>query len=154
LIESGVRFVSVVTNWWDTHVDNFKTLRDSRLPDLDQFWSALLDDLSERGLLETTLVVWMGEFGRTPTVNGQAGRDHWGWANVVGLSGAGINMGTVVGQTDRKCERPAGMAHSTHDFAATIYRILGIDGTKEYHTPDGRPILINYHGTPIAGALA
>ncbi|MFO0805908.1 MAG: DUF1501 domain-containing protein [Gemmataceae bacterium] len=153
LIESGVRFVSVETAWWDTHQDNFKLLKDSRLPDVDRWWSALLDDLDERGLLETTMVIWMGEFGRTPTVNGQAGRDHWGWANAICLSGAGIRMGSVVGKTDRKCERPAGTTHSTHDFAATVYRNLGIDGTKEYLTSDGRPILLNYHGTPIDGVL-
>jgi hypothetical protein len=153
LIEAGVRFVSVETAWWDTHQDNFKDLKGSRLPNLDQFWSALLTDLEQRGLLETTLVLWMGEFGRTPTVNGQAGRDHWGWANAICMSGAGVKMGTVVGKTDRKCERPAGTTHSTHDFAATIYSLLGIDLKKEYMTPDGRPVLLNYHGTPIEGVL-
>jgi hypothetical protein len=154
LVEAGVRFVSVETNWWDTHQNNFKDLKDTRLPNLDQFWSALLEDLAERGLLETTLVVWMGEFGRTPTINGAAGRDHWAWTNAIALSGAGINMGTVVGETDRKCERVLGTPDSTHDFAATIYHLLGIDGTKEYVAPDGRPHLVNYHGRPIAGALA
>ncbi len=154
LIEAGVRFVSVETHWWDTHQDNFKDLKGSRLPNLDQWWSALLDDLADRGLLDNTLVVWMGEFGRTPTVNGQAGRDHWAWANAICLSGAGVKMGTVVGQTDRKCERPNGMTHTTHDFAATIYRLLGIDCTKEYVSPDGRPLLINYHGKPIEQVLA
>jgi hypothetical protein len=153
LIEAGCRFVSVETSWWDTHQDNFKDLKGTRLPNLDQFWSALLTDLEQRGLLETTLVIWMGEFGRTPTVNAQAGRDHWGWANAICLSGAGVKMGTVVGKTDRKCERPAGTTHTTHDFAATIYTLLGIDLKKEYVTPDGRPVLLNYHGTPIEGAL-
>jgi hypothetical protein len=154
LIEAGVRFVSVETNWWDTHTNNFTDLRGSRLPNLDQWWSALLEDLDQRGLLDNTLVVWMGEFGRTPRVNGQAGRDHWAWSNAICLSGAGVQMGTVVGETDRRCERPAGTAHSTHDFAATIYHLLGIDGTKEYRGPDGRPHLINYHGRPIPGVLA
>ena len=121
LIEAGVRFVSVETHWWDTHQNNFKDLKGSRLPDLDQFYSALLEDLDQRGLLSNTLVIWMGEFGRTPTINGAAGRDHWAYTNVVGLSGAGIRMGTVVGATDRRCERPLGASHSTHDFAATIY---------------------------------
>ena len=153
LIEAGVRFVAVETNWWDTHQNNFRDLKETRLPNLDQFWSALLEDLAQRGLLETTLVIWMGEFGRTPTVNGSAGRDHWAWTNAICLSGAGIKMGSIVGQTDRKCERVAGTPHSTHDFAATIYHLLGIDGTKEYRAPDGRPHLINYHGQPIAAAL-
>jgi hypothetical protein len=154
LVEAGVRFVSVETGWWDTHQANFRDLKGSRLPNLDQFWSALLEDLSERGMLATTLVIWMGEFGRTPWINGAAGRDHWAWTNAICLSGAGVKMGTVIGETDRKCERVAGTPHSTHDFAATIYRILGIDGKKEYVAPDGRPHLINYHGQPIAGALA
>lgn len=154
LIEAGVRFVSVETNWWDTHQNNFRDLKGTRLPNLDQFYSALLEDLSQRGMLANTLVVWMGEFGRTPWINGGAGRDHWAPSSVIGLSGAGVKMGNVVGQTDRKCERPVGTPHSTHDFAATIYRLLGIDSTKEYRTPDGRPILMNYHGKPIAEALA
>ncbi|MGE0609606.1 MAG: DUF1501 domain-containing protein [Pirellulales bacterium] len=153
LIEAGTRFVSVETHWWDTHQDNFKTLKTSRLPDLDQWWSALLEDLQQRGLFENTLVAWLGEFGRTPRVNGQAGRDHWGYANAICLSGAGIKMGTTFGETDRNCERPVGTSHTTHDFAATIYKLLGIDCTKEYLTPDGRPVLINYHGTPISQVL-
>jgi uncharacterized protein DUF1501 len=149
LIEAGVRFVSVETHWWDTHQNNFKDLKDSRLPNLDQFWSALLEDLDQRGLLATTLVIWMGEFGRTPKVNGQAGRDHWAPTNAICLSGAGIKHGTIVGQTDAHCAYPLGTSHSTHDFAATVYRLLGIDSTQEYLTPDGRPVLINYHGKPI-----
>jgi len=153
LIEAGVRFVSVETAWWDTHQDNFKDLKGSRLPNLDQFWSALLDDLDQRGLLDTTLVIWMGEFGRTPTVNGQAGRDHWALSNAICMSGGPVKMGTVVGKTDRKAERPAGTAHTTHDFAATVYNILGIDTKKEYVTPDGRPVLLNYHGKPIDGVI-
>lgn len=154
LIEAGVRFVSVETAWWDTHQNNFKDLKETRLPNVDQFWSALLDDLDQRGLLDNTLVIWMGEFGRTPTINGQAGRDHWAWANAICLAGAGVKAGTVVGKTDRKCERPVGAPHSTHDFAATVYHLLGIDAKKEYVTADGRPILLNYHGTPIAGVSA
>jgi uncharacterized protein (DUF1501 family) len=156
LIEAGVRFVNVETGRWDTHQDNFKTLRDHPecLPSLDVYWSTLLEDLEERGMLDTTLVIWMGEFGRTPKVNGRGGRDHWGMSNAICFSGAGINMGAVVGRTDKHCARPEGTAHSTHDFAATIYHLLGIDGNKEYITPDGRPVLVNYHGKPIAEALA
>jgi uncharacterized protein (DUF1501 family) len=154
LIEAGARFVTVPFGSWDTHQDNFKRLRNELLPPLDQAYAALLEDLSQRGLLADTLVIWMGDFGRTPKVNSAAGRDHWSWCSVIGLSGAGIKMGTVVGQTDRLCERPRGAVHNTHDFAATVYRILGIDGTKEYRAPDGRPHLINNNGTPIAEALA
>ncbi len=153
LIEAGVRFVTVETHWWDTHQNNFKDLRDSRLPNVDQFWSALLEDLDQRGLLKTTLVVWMGEFGRTPKVNGAAGRDHWAPTSTICLSGAGVKHGTIIGQTDANCAYPVGTSHSTHDFAATIYRLLGIDSTQEYLTPDGRPVLINYHGKPILEAM-
>ncbi len=155
LIEAGVRFVNVETGRWDTHTDNFKgLLHEDCLPSLDRYWPALLDDLTERGLMENTVVVWMGEFGRTPQVNGQGGRDHWGYTNAICLSGGAINMGTVVGQTDKHCAYPVGQSYSTHDFAATIYHLAGIDYTKEYVTPDGRPVLINYHGKPIAEALA
>lgn len=153
LVESGVRFVTVPVGSWDTHQDNFKRLKGELLPPLDQCWSALLDDLSDRGLLSNTLVVWVGDFGRTPKVNGAAGRDHWSWCSVIGLSGAGINMGTVVGRTDKLCERPIDAVYNTHDFAATIYHILGIDGTKEYRAPDGRPHLINNNGRLIREAL-
>lgn len=154
LIEAGARFVTVSTSHWDTHQDNFRSLKNRYLPELDLCWSALLDDLDQRGLMDNTLVIWMGEFGRTPRINGAAGRDHWAWTNAIGLSGAGIRMGTVVGQTDRLCERPVGTGHSTHDLAATIYHLLGIDYHREYRTPDGRPVLVNYHGQPIAEALS
>lgn len=153
LIEAGVRFVTVETSWWDTHQDNFKDLKGTRLPNLDQFWSALLEDLDQRGMLSNTLVIWAGEFGRTPRINQGAGRDHWAPSNVIALSGAGIRMGTTVGATDRLCQRPVGTTHSTHDFAATIFHVLGIDGTQEYRAQDGRPLLVNYHGRPIAEAL-
>ena len=153
LIESGVQFVTIPIGSWDTHQDNFKRLKGELLPPLDQCWSALLDDLDERGMLANTLVIWMGDFGRTPKINGRGGRDHHSWCSVIGLSGAGVNMGTVVGQTDARCERPTGTVYNTHDFAATIYRLLGIDGTKEYRAPDGRPHLINNNGKLIAEAL-
>jgi uncharacterized protein (DUF1501 family) len=155
LIEAGARFVTLNTGQWDTHQNNFNGLKDpTRLPGLDQYWSALLDDLAERGLLETTLVVWMGEFGRTPTINGAAGRDHWAPTNSICFSGAGIKMGITFGETDAICSEVSGIKHSTHDFAATIYHLLGIDSTKEYMTPDNRPVLINYHGQPIRQILA
>jgi uncharacterized protein (DUF1501 family) len=154
LIEAGVRFVTIVSGGWDTHADNFNSLKNRLLPTLDRAWSALLEDLSERGLLESTVVICAGEFGRTPRVNGAAGRDHYAPCNVVGLSGAGVRMGQVVGRTDGKCEAVAGTAHSTLDYAATLFRLLGIDGTKEYRTEDGRPVLVNSGGQPIAGVLA
>jgi uncharacterized protein (DUF1501 family) len=154
LIEAGTRFATVEFNGYDTHDRNFIELKDPLLPRLDQAWSALLDDLAERGLLDSTVVICAGEFGRTPKVNGLAGRDHYPGANVVLFSGAGVAMGSVVGQTDAKCERPVGQTNSTLDYAATIFRLLGIDDTLEYTSNDGRPILVNNGGQPIRGVLA
>jgi hypothetical protein len=155
LVEAGVRFVAMETGRWDTHQDNFKGLQHEEcLPWLDIYWSALLEDLKERGLFENTVVMWMGEFGRTPKVNGQAGRDHWGLSNAVCLSGAGIQMGTVVGKTDKHCAEPVGLRHSTQDLAATVYHLAGIDYHKEYRTPDGRPVQINHEGRPMREVLA
>jgi uncharacterized protein (DUF1501 family) len=153
LVEAGVRFVTVPVGSWDTHQDNFKRLKGELLPPLDKCWSALLDDLAQRGMLSNTLVVWAGDFGRTPKVNGAAGRDHWSWCSVLGLSGAGVNMGTVVGRTDKLCDRPVDAVYNTHDFAATIYHLLGINGAKEYRAPDGRPHLVNNNGRLIREAL-
>lgn len=149
LIEAGVRLVNVNTGGWDTHVQNFTTLKDRLLPKLDMAWSALLEDLQQRGLLENTLVICMGEFGRTPGINGGAGRDHWAPANVVGLSGAGVRMGTVVGATDSKGFYVVGRPDSTQDFGATVYRILGLDTSKVYVTEDGRPVTLVGDGQPI-----
>jgi len=154
LIESGVRFATVSFGGWDTHDKNFERLKKPLLPTLDQAWSALLDDLDDRGLLDSTLVICAGEFGRTPKVNGAAGRDHYAPCNAVGFSGAGTAMGTVVGKTDSRCEQIVGQTNTTLDYAATVFRILGIDGNKEYHTEDGRPVMLNNGGSPIAGVIA
>ena len=153
LVESGVRFVSVISSGWDTHDNNFGRLKSTLLPTLDQGWSALLEDLSQRGLLDSTLVICAGEFGRTPKVNGASGRDHYAPCNVIGLSGSRVAMGSVVGQTDARCERVSSTAHSTVDYAATIYRLLGIDETREYVAEDGRPIRLINGGKPIAGVI-
>jgi hypothetical protein len=154
LVEAGVRFATVEFNGYDTHADNFGRLKKELLPKLDQAWTALLDDLEERGLLDTTPVICAGEFGRTPRVNGAAGRDHYPAANVVCFTGAGTAEGTIVGRTDDRCERVVGRADSTLDFAATMFRLLGIDDTKEYTSNDGRPVLINGGGTAIPEVFA
>ena len=154
LVEAGVRFVTIGFSGWDTHDNNFGRLKKPLLPTLDQAWSALLEDLDQRGLLNSTLVICAGEFGRTPRVNGAAGRDHYAPCNVVGFSGAGIRSGIVVGKTDSKCEQVVGAPHSTMDYAATIYHLLGIDGAKEYRLDDGRPLPINNAGQPIREALS
>ena len=151
LVEAGVRFVAVDFTGYDTHDKNFIRLKDPLLPTLDRAWSALLTDLSERGMLDNTVVLCAGEFGRTPRVNGGAGRDHYPLCNAIGFSGAGVRMGSIVGATDAKCENVAGRANTTLDYAATIFRLMGIDDTKEYISNDGRPIQINNGGQPIAG---
>ncbi|MGE0607664.1 MAG: DUF1501 domain-containing protein [Pirellulales bacterium] len=154
LVEAGVRFVAVDFTGYDTHDKNFIRLKDPLLPTLDRAWSALLTDLSERGMLENTVVLCAGEFGRTPRVNGGAGRDHYPLCNAIGFSGAGVRMGSIVGQTDAKCENVAGRANTTLDYAATIFRLMGIDDTQEYISNDGRPIQINNGGQPIDGVLS
>jgi uncharacterized protein (DUF1501 family) len=154
LVEAGVRFVTIVSGGWDTHADNFGRLKTPLLPTLDKAYSALLEDLSQRGLLETTVVICAGEFGRTPGVNAASGRDHYAPCNVIGMSGAGVKMGQVVGATDKKCEQVFGKSHTTLDYAATVFKLLGIDGNAVYHTEDGRPVVVNNGGTPIAEVLA
>ncbi|HLJ56656.1 MAG TPA: DUF1501 domain-containing protein [Chthonomonadaceae bacterium] len=153
LVEAGVRCVSINYNGWDTHTDNFNSLKNSLLPTLDTGYAALLDDLKQRGLLDTTLVVWMGEFGRTPKINGSAGRDHWPGAISVCMGGGGVKTGTVVGSSNATAEYPKDRPLRVEDVAATIYKAVGINGDKEYMSPQERPIKINYDGTPIAELL-
>lgn len=154
LVEAGVRFVTVDFTGYDTHDKNFIRLKDPLLPTLDRAWSALLSDLSERGMLSNTVVLCAGEFGRTPRVNGAGGRDHYPLCNAIGFSGAGVRMGSIVGKTDSKCERVVGKEHTTLDYAATIFKMMGIDDTKEYRTNDGRPVLINGGGHAIDEVFA
>jgi uncharacterized protein (DUF1501 family) len=125
-----------------------------KLPDLDQAYSALLGDLRERGLLESTLVVLMGEFGRTPKLNSTGGRDHWPRANSVLLAGGGVKRGQVVGETDAFGELPASRPVLPEDLLATIYHLIGIDAEKEYRTETGRPIRVLSGGEVVKEALA
>ena len=152
LIEAGVRFVTINWGGWDTHQNNFTSMR-SLLPQLDLAYSALLEDLEGRGLLESTLVVWMGEFGRTPKVNPSAGRDHWAQAMTVCMGGGGVRTGVVVGETNERAEEPRSRPIRVEDLAATIYHALGIDASREYITPQNRPVRINYDGVPVSEIL-
>jgi hypothetical protein len=145
LIEAGVSFVTLNDRGmgqlgWDTHQQNFPRIKDTLAPPIDRGASTLLADLQERGLLESTLVVMMGEFGRTPKINGNAGRDHHGRANSVVLAGAGLPGGLVLGKTDAKGDVPADRPVTPADLAATIYTRLGIDPGFQFETPDGRPL--------------
>jgi hypothetical protein len=148
LIEAGVRFVTVTNGGWDTHADNFKSLKDRLMPPLDQGLPALLADLEQRGLLDTTLVVWLTDFGRTPQINASSGRDHWATAGFAVMAGAGIPGGSVVGRTDREGGRPTDAEYYPDDIAATIYAKLGIPLDLMLRAPDGRPIRMN-EGRPI-----
>ncbi len=161
LVESGSRFVTAAgfhSNSWDTHAKNDEGHRDRLCPVLDRTLAALLDDLEQRGLLDSTVVLAMGEFGRTPFVNPDGGRDHWPNSWSIALGGGGIKGGQVIGSTDETGAKLTSGATSMGDVFATIYKAFGIDWTKEYDTPIGRPIKIansldDQTGAPIAGLL-
>jgi hypothetical protein len=161
LVEAGTRFVTAAgfhSNSWDTHAKNDEGHRDRLCPPLDRTLSVLLDDLKDRGLLESTIVLAMGEFGRTPFVNPDLGRDHWPTCWSLAIGGGGIKGGQVVGASDENGANVAERAVSMGDLFATIYKAFGIDWTKEYPTPVGRPIKIansleDETGTPITELL-
>jgi Protein of unknown function (DUF1501) len=159
LLERGVSFVTVNHRGagplgWDTHVQNFSTIKNTLAPPIDKGVSGLLADLSARGMLDSTLVVMMGEFGRTPKINPAAGRDHHGRANSMLLAGAGLPKGVVLGRTDAKGDSPVERPVTPADLAATIYTILGIDAFKtRFETPDGQPIRLVDKGQIIKELL-
>ncbi|TVQ01072.1 MAG: DUF1501 domain-containing protein [Planctomycetaceae bacterium] len=148
LIESGVRFVTVTDGGWDTHQNNFKSLKDSRLPPVDQALPQLLIDLEERGLLDSTLVCWLTDFGRTPIVNSASGRDHWSSSGFAIMAGAGVPGGHVLGETTADGGAVAKDEYFTEDLATTIYMKLGIPADLIAQSPDGRPIRL-IEGRPI-----
>ena len=115
--------------------------------------SSLFSDLEDRGLLKKTLVIVTGEFGRTPRINKNAGRDHWGPSFTVPIGGGGIVGGRVIGASNPRAERPATTPHGPENLAATMYHLLGIDWRREYHTPEGRPIPIVNNGRVIRELL-
>lgn len=142
LVEAGVRCVLIDHTNWDTHFNNFHVLKNDLLPHLDTGMSTLFRDLHDRGMLETTLVLVTGEFGRTPRINKDAGRDHWGPSTAIAMGGGGIRGGVVVGASNERAEKPATTPYGPEDLAATLYHCLGIDPKTEFHTPEGRPIPI------------
>ena len=149
LVEAGVRLVTVDLRWWDTHVLGFDSLRRGFLPRWDQAFPALIEDLRERGLLEKTLVVAWGEFGRTPRVNKQAGRDHYPNVFSAVLAGGGVQGGRVVGASDSKGAFPLENPKTPQDVLATIYRHLGVDTHAQYLDNFGRPLSVLPFGNPI-----
>ena len=148
LVEAGVRFVTVNYGGWDHHGKIFDGL-DKKLPEFDAGLSSLVEDMSERGLLKETLLVVMGEFGRTPKINKDAGRDHWGPAASLLFAGAGVKPGLVLGKTDKHGAYATQRPVSPADVAYTILDSLGIDPRKQLYTPDGRPLEILDQGDTV-----
>jgi hypothetical protein len=139
LVEAGVRLVTVDLRWWDTHVLGFDSLRRGFLPRFDQAYPALIEDLDQRGLLESTLVIAWGEFGRTPRVNHDAGRDHYPNVFSAALAGGPVRGGRVIGESDSNGAFPKTNPKTPQDVLATMYRHLGIDITQQYADNTGRP---------------
>jgi hypothetical protein len=155
LVEAGVTFVTVLSGGqWDTHADNFSTLKQRSLPFVDRALAALVSDLHERGLDRRVMVLITGEFGRTPGINAQAGRDHWPGAFSVLFAGGGLKVGQVVGATDNLAMHPITHSYSPGDVLATVYGFLGIDTRREFHDRSGRPIRVLNEGQPIPELLA
>jgi len=153
MVEAGVPFVRVSRAWWDSHGQNFETHLEL-VPELDRVLAALIDDLKQRGMLDDVLIVTMGEFGRTPRINGSLGRDHFATAWSASLHGCGVKGGAVYGKTDAKGEKVTEGEIGAGEFFATILEAAGIDHTKEYHV-GARPIpLVNPGIKPIKEVLA
>jgi hypothetical protein len=167
LLERGVRFVNV--SWdnfrerfefppsyfvWDTHERNFPILRDNHLPHLDRTYSALLEDLDDRGLLDETLVVMMGEMGRTPRINKDGGRDHWTFCYSVLLAGAGVRGGTLYGASDAHAAYVKDRPVHIRDICATIYHCLGIDPEMPVYDHGRKPVPVAHGGRPLTEILA
>lgn len=149
LIEAGVRFVTISLGGWDTHGQNFSALRTRLLPQLDQTLSALISDLDGRGMLDDTMVYCAGEFGRTPRINQNAGRDHWARSMAVVLAGGGFRKGYAHGTTDSQGMAPATDPCTPDDIASTIFSNLGLDPHHELTTPTGRPVQLFREGRVV-----
>lgn len=165
LVESGVRFVNVTWDlfWdrvqidydaWDTHTRNFPILKDNKLPGFDQVFTALMEDLEARGMLDETLVVVTSEMGRTPRINANGGRDHWTYCYGSMFAGAGIKGGSVYGASDAQAAYVKDLPVSPADICCTVYQALGIDPEMTVPDKSGRPVPISQGGRPIAGILA
>ncbi|MBI1371471.1 MAG: DUF1501 domain-containing protein [Phycisphaera sp.] len=155
LVEAGVRFVTIQIGGWDTHQDNFNKLKDTNLPKLDGGLAGLFNALHAKGLLDSTSVMVSGEFGRTPKINQRGGRDHYPRAMFCLLAGGGMKGGQVIGASNDLGTGPADdVGISPDNVAASFYHSLGIDHTKEYNTPSGRPVMIVRYGKVIKELFA
>lgn len=149
LVEAGARFVGIDNGSWDTHFSQFPSLKEDLIPSADRAFSALVTDLDERGLLDSTLVIMMGEMGREPRINNRAGRDHWSMSQSVLWAGGGVKGGQVIGATDKRCAYPTTEPYGVADVLCTLLGQMGIDTTKTYYTPLGRPVPIVNGGRVI-----
>ncbi len=154
LVEVGVSWVTVYYGGWDHHTKLFEAYKGDHVKRMDAGVAALINDLHERGLLDSTLVVLLGEFGRTPKVNKDAGRDHWPHAMSVLMAGGGIPGGQVVGATDAKGYHAAEKVYKPEDFAASLYTKMGIDPNQALHTNTGRPVQLVNNGRMIRELFA
>lgn len=147
LVEAGVRLATVFHGGYDTHVNHEKLMKPLNA-DFDQAFPALLEDLEQRGMLSSTLVLVIGDFGRTPKINFSGGRDHWPRGFSVAMAGLGIQGGRAIGKTDKTASEPVERPVTIEDLGATVFKALGIDVNKEYHA-NGRPVRINKDGKPV-----
>jgi hypothetical protein len=154
LVEAGVPFIEVDYGGWDNHANIFPTLKDTKLPVIDQAMSALVEDLDQRGLLQDTAIIWMGEFSRTPRINGNTGRDHWArsWSVVVG--GAGMKGGIAVGKTNEDGTSVETEPYTSQDVMATVCKALGISLETTFTSKSGRPMKIANGGKVIKELFA
>jgi hypothetical protein len=154
LVEAGVNYVTCLSGGgWDTHVNNFALLKKESLPRYDRAIAALVSDIYERGLDKNVLVMAFGEFGRTPRINKEAGRDHWPGAMSVLIAGGGLKVGQMVGETDSKGAFPISKPYTPASVLATMYRVMGIDPRRQFPDQNERPIAILADGQPIPELL-
>jgi uncharacterized protein (DUF1501 family) len=149
LVEAGVPFVEVDLGGWDNHNNIFPTLRDNKLPVMDRAFSALVSDLEQRGMLQDTVIIWMGEFGRTPRINGNTGRDHWARAWSVVVGGGGFQRGVTVGGTNEDGTRVLTDPYTSQDLMASVCQALGISLERTFTSRNGRPMNIANSGKVI-----
>jgi uncharacterized protein (DUF1501 family) len=153
LVEAGVRFVSLTYGGWDHHTGISKAMQ-GQMPQFDKAFAALINDLEERKMLDSTLIMVSTEFGRTPKVNKDEGRDHWPKVFSIVLAGGGIKKGSVYGSSDPTAAEPDTDPLQLQDLSATLYHCLGIDGEKRLMAPGNRPVRIVDNGKPRAELLA
>jgi uncharacterized protein (DUF1501 family) len=153
LIEAGVRCASVIYGGWDMHA-SIGAGMNSQLPQFDKAYAALIKDLEQRGLLDSTIVMVTSEFGRTPKINKDAGRDHWPRVFSVAFAGGGFAQGLVYGKTDATASAPEEDPLTVENMSATVYSLLGIDPSKHLMADGGRPVSIVYNGQVVEKLLA